>query len=115
MINHTITQEQAAVGEWVRGMAASSPRGWKAFYHSMDWRRKRKAILLRDHGACVLCRARGKYTPADTVHHIKHLKDCPELALTDDNLISLCAPCHEQQHPERNKAASRGFLNAERW
>lgn len=35
------------------------------------------------------------------VHHIKHLKDNPELALVDSNLTSLCGSCHNEEHPEK--------------
>jgi len=39
------------------------------------------------------------------VHHIKHLKDFPELALVDSNLESLCFTCHNEEHPEKLAAA----------
>ena len=44
----------------------------------------------------------------------KHLKDIPELALTDDNLISLCGECHEYMHPEKHRKKI-GYRNEERW
>lgn len=112
------TTEQIQTGDWVRNLSATSYRGWKAFYHSVRWTRKRREILARDHYACVLCRQQGKYKRADTVHHVKHLKDAPELALTNENLISLCAACHDKQHPERGfgaQAAAKGYRNEERW
>ncbi len=34
--------------------------------------------------------------PADMVHHIKERSEYPELALTLDNLISLCNACHNK-------------------
>ncbi len=33
---------------------------------------------------------------ANEVHHIKEIEDCPELALVDSNLTSLCRACHEK-------------------
>ena len=108
------TEGQTQTGEWIRDMAARSARGWKAFYHTTAWEKKRREILKRDRGACQACRAKGRYRRADTVHHVVHLKDAPELALTDTNLVSLCAACHEDMHPEfRYKA--KGFRNTERW
>lgn len=41
---------------------------------------------------------------ASTVHHIKHVDERPELAFTDDNLISLCTGCHNKAHPEKAHA-----------
>ncbi len=108
------TDEQKQNGEWVRKITAESYRGWRAFYHTTAWKQKRKKILKRDHNACVRCRQLGRYTKAVTVHHVKHLKDVPELALTDDNLISLCKDCHDAMHPEKRKKES-GFQNEERW
>ena len=108
------TQDQKETGVWIREITEASTRGWKAFYHTHKWRKKREEILKRDRHSCQVCRSRGKYTRANTVHHIRHLKDEPELALTDENLVSLCASCHEDMHPEfRYKA--KGFQNEERW
>ena len=39
--------------------------------------------------------------PADMVHHIKERTEYPELALTLENLISLCNACHNKEHPEK--------------
>ena len=80
------TDEQIRTGEWVRQISAQSYRGWKAFYHTREWRRCRAEALDRDHGQCMRCRAQGKYTPAVTVHHVQHLREFPELALTLSNL-----------------------------
>ena len=76
------------------------------FYKSRAWKRKRAAILRRDGYLCRDCRRYGRYTPATTVHHIQHYEDRPDLALVDSNLISLCARCHNERHPE--KGGSRG-------
>ncbi|CAJ0571029.1 unnamed protein product, partial [Mesorhabditis spiculigera] len=37
------------------------------------------------------------------VHHIKPLEDFPDLALSDDNLESICPTCHNQEHPEKGR------------
>ena len=41
------------------------------------------------------CMAEGKYTPADSVHHIVKLSIDFDKKLDDDNLISLCRYHHE--------------------
>lgn len=108
------TEEQLRVGEWIRKISAESCRGWKAFYHTLQWKRKRRKILKRDRYTCRRCRQQGKYKRANTVHHIKKLRDVPELALTDDNLVSLCAECHEEIHPEKHKKRCE-LVTKEKW
>jgi len=73
----------------------------RKFYKSTAWRHKRQEILQRDNYECQRCKREGKFSPASIVHHIKHLTDYPELALADDNLISVCAACHNKEHPEK--------------
>ena len=85
----------------------------KAFYNSSAWKHKRVEILMRDHYECQDCRKRlrdaadsgtllagreRKIWPAEEVHHIKELKEHPDLALNDDNLVSLCTQCHNIRH-----------------
>lgn len=85
----------------------------KQFLNSKKWKTKRLDILKRDHYECQDCIARlkdaavkgiqlrgedRKIRRAEQVHHIKELKEYPELALDDDNLISLCVQCHNIRH-----------------
>lgn len=74
------------------------------FYKTKEWVRKRREILKRDHYECQHCKAQGKYSRGVIVHHIKHLKHRPDLALVDNNLITVCPTCHERLHPERRKS-----------
>lgn len=77
-------------------------RAWRRqFYLSPRWRKKRKEIIERDNYECQHCKTKGKVGPAEAVHHIKHLQYYPELALVDDNLITLCGVCHNKEHPEK--------------
>lgn len=71
------------------------------FYLSTKWKKKREAILRRDHYRCVECKKYGRITEAVLVHHIKTLEEYPELALVSNNLESLCIKCHNQKHPEK--------------
>lgn len=73
-----------------------------AFYKSYTWQKCRSTILERDDYLCQVClRDKGEPTPADTVHHILHLKDRPDLALEESNLMSVCFDCHNDLHPEK--------------
>jgi 5-methylcytosine-specific restriction protein A len=89
----------------------------KAFYNSGLWLSKRKEALKRDNNECQKCKARGLVAKADCVHHKKHVKQYPSLALELDNLISLCNSCHDEEHPEKliKRKSNRSFINEERW
>lgn len=90
----------------------------RKFYKSREWRKKRRYILWRDNYECQKCKNEGKYHKAETVHHIKHLREFPELALVDSNLISLCFNCHNEEHPEKLasvKVEKRKQITPERW
>jgi 5-methylcytosine-specific restriction endonuclease McrA len=73
----------------------------KKFYNSAAWKKCRGLILLRDNYLCQECLSEGQVISADMVHHIKSFDDHPEFALDMDNLISICHPCHNKEHPEK--------------
>lgn len=79
------------------------------FYVSAKWKSKRAAILRRDKYLCQECKRYGRTREAQTVHHIKHLEDNPELAFEDSNLISLCFACHNKVHPEKGAGGVRKY------
>lgn len=106
------------------------------FYHSGVWKRKREAILRRDHYECQECRKRIRKAAADgtkltgrdakigrasTVHHIVELKDNPSLALDDENLEAICFRCHNQIHGRvlddqfTSREPKKKPLTEERW
>lgn len=91
----------------------------KHFYNSRPWRKKRIERMTLDNNECQLCKAKGKYSKGKVVHHIKHLKEYPMLALDINNLITLCNRCHEEQHPERLQQymykKKKKPLTEERW
>lgn len=79
----------------------------KAFYFWHEWRFDvRPAVLDLDRRECQQCKRRGRYRRGYIVHHIKHLKDAPELALSvyapdgSRQLETVCKSCHEEYHPE---------------
>jgi 5-methylcytosine-specific restriction endonuclease McrA len=91
--------------------------GWtKKFYVSAVWLHKRDEILERDNHECQKHKRRGGFAKATCVHHKQHLKNRPDLALTDSNLESLCYPCHDEEHPEKlHKNSVKKFSNKEQW
>ena len=69
-----------------------------SFYKSQKWKHKRDRVLRRDEYLCRECKRYGKSTAATTVHHCNPLEQYPELALVNNNLISLCGECHDKMH-----------------
>lgn len=96
------------------------------FYVSTKWMKERKYVLSIDKYECQHCKANSKLRRATIVHHIKHLREYPEYALSmwieDEGkkvrqLISLCSDCHDKEHPERLRQYKNKyeFVTKERW
>lgn len=92
------------------------------FYSWGAWLRRRDEVLRLDRWECQLCKAKGRYSRASIVHHVKHLKDRPDLALSiwdgrERQLLSVCKTCHEAEHPESQRPYKPKAepLTEERW
>lgn len=111
---------QARLQELVSLIAAGQEA---RFYDWPEWDAVREDVLRLDRGECQRCRlVRHRYRRAALVHHVKHLKDRPDLALSiwdgkDRQLVSLCRACHEEEHPERQwrKVIRKDYVTQERW
>ena len=124
------------LASWIRSLQAEDQL-WK-FYKSREWKDLKRKILRQDHYECQVCKAAGIVTRYEvvhgrmeklqTVHHVMHVTEHPELALsefyTDSSgsrqrqLITICKACHNKEHPEKNKNNSsqrQGYTNTERW
>lgn len=111
--------------QWLKEQIASG--NVHRFYLTGEWKAKSKEVLELDRHECQVCKARGRYRRAELVHHEKHVKRFPELALEiyyidsdgqrKRNLRSVCKRCHEYEcHPERLKKKSKErFTTTERW
>ena len=99
------------------------------FYNDRAWRRLSEEIKTEQR-ECQYCKAKGKVGAADVVHHVKHLKQRPDLAYsrfyTDDRgtrhrqLVACCFMCHNIQHPEKHRGFRvqknvEHFKNEEKW
>lgn len=102
-------------------LAAGRENVW---YNSGDWGRVKEAVKRMDHCECLVCKAMGRHSPARVVHHVKHLRDRPDLALSiydpdtgARQLVSVCKRCHELLHPEaqRQYRPKGKPVTAERW
>ena len=95
------------------------------FYTGAAWKATAAQVKRMDRYECQLCKAKGRYSRGELVHHIKHLKDRPDLAMAindpdtgERQLITLCKRCHEEQHPEslvRRTVDRNSYKNEERW
>lgn len=101
------------------------------FYKSTDWKDMREQILMRDKYVCQFFKGSFEqygHTPnqislmrANTVHHIKPIKEYPELCLDSNNLISLSHDAHEiiegraDRLKDWNEKQKKPPLTKERW
>lgn len=111
------------------GLSTDTIRAWieegqeHRFYISSAWIRRAAKVRRLDRNECVLCRSRGRYARGEIVHHVKHLKDRPDLALEifdpdtgERQLVTLCKACHERMHPDALRSAQpQPKLTEERW
>lgn len=106
----------------LRGLIAQGREA--LFYYWPEWQRLRGDVLALDHFECQVCKARGRYSRATIVHHVRHLKARPDLALSvwdpdsgERQLVSVCKRCHEDAHPDvLHKFEPRKVpLTVERW
>ena len=72
------------------------------FYNSKEWKTLRLAKLSRD-CVCEVCREK----PAEIAHHIVPIREDWDRRLDYDNLLSVCAGCHEEKHPERHQKGGK--------
>lgn len=82
------------------------------FYKSAAWRHLRTETLEEQHNECQMCKANGSFEVATMVHHIKYVREYPQLALTKSNLMALCDECHYQIH---HTIKYKKQLNDEKW
>ncbi|MEG1550659.1 MAG: HNH endonuclease [Oscillospiraceae bacterium] len=92
----------------------------KSFYRTYTWVKFRKKVMTLKKYRCEDCWNGGilknevrKYKRATTLHHDKKLKEFPNLALTESNMIALCSDCHKKRHPEVYQKQTNFYK--ERW
>ena len=110
----------AKLAHLVSLLAAGKENIW---YNSGDWQAVRDAVKRIDH-ECIICKVAGRRSATRYVHHVKHLRDRPDLALSiydpdtgERQLICVCKDCHEMLHPEAQRQyRPKGIpVTMERW
>lgn len=80
----------------------------KSFYRSKEWEKVRQYVIRRDKYLCQKCGS-----PAEEVHHKIHLSpeniNDPEIALSPENLVSLCRDCHFREHSNKRTAVAEEY------
>lgn len=114
-----------SLAKWIRELIRADKI--IVFYKTDDWLELKAEVLEENHYECQNCLKDGKYTRADVVHHVNHVRTHPHLALskhyTDSkgkkqkNLVPLCNACHALEHPEKfgNQQNADKFTNEEKW
>ena len=115
-----MTEEQ--VNQWITKLIQEDRL--HDFYISKEWRKLRKDVIEEAKGECQICKCRGLYAPANTVHHVQYVRKHPRYALSKtytfkgevkQNLIALCNACHEEVHNYRHEKKEEKPLTEERW
>jgi 5-methylcytosine-specific restriction endonuclease McrA len=76
---------------WKGGISIRKNRRIIGVYQQI-WR---DAVLLRDKSSCQIC---GRFCMYPFVHHVRHIKDYPELKYSVENGVTLCNDCHLTVH-----------------
>lgn len=128
--------DQKEVAAWIEGLIERGEL-WR-FYKSKQWKKLKRQVLEDNHYECEVCKKAGRVKRFDrtkdgelrllsTVHHVQHVRDHPELALSRIyksgdreyiNLIPVCKACHNALHPEKNakkESKTEKYMNIERW
>lgn len=85
-----------------RGLKAPTKKSdYQIYLTSALWRVIRRRVLKRDYSTCVMCRE-----VANTVHHRSYDQDVLD-GNRDEDLISLCRPCHKRIEFTMNRRNKR--------
>ena len=91
----------------------------QTFYKNKRWRQCQADYMSSVNHLCERCKTKGRYIPADIVHHKIHLTsgnmNDPSVANNFENLEALCQDCHNKEHfgdkePRRFEIGSDGEL-----
>jgi hypothetical protein len=74
---------------WTHPLFRLYQQDYPAYLQTREWKVIRRRVLKRDKGLCQLCVAK-----AQCVHHISYDEEVI-LGERDEDLISLCDPCHQ--------------------
>lgn len=82
------------------GRTENRPLSYGEYLRTKEWKKLRADVLRRDRGRCAYCGRKR----ATQIHHLTY-KHIFHESLED--LVAVCRECHEAQHPDKTKGASR--------
>jgi 5-methylcytosine-specific restriction endonuclease McrA len=79
-----------SIGEWnkIKSRAGAS---YDVYMKSEEWRRRRRLIFNRDGWRCTFCGGLGFLE----CHHLDYTRFGDE---RPEDLVTICGPCHEEEH-----------------
>ena len=93
--------------ERARDRERSSNQAWRAWYKTARWGKLRQAVFLRDRYTCRMCRRIEGATSRLVCDHKKSHKGDEHLFWDEDNLQTLCKPCHDGLKQRIDKQSHR--------
>lgn len=79
----------------------------------------RHKVMKKHNYECQACKRRGRYRKAKNVHHIKPVKEYPQIewSLNENNLEAVCIQCHNELDEKHliKKDKKKSYMNEERW
>lgn len=120
--------QDISLAKWIRQLIKQN--NIMKFYKTREWQELKEEVLYELHYECQGCVKNGEYTRADVVHHVNHVRERPDLALskyytdaetgeTKRNLLPLCNRCHALEHDNLGEMArenqAKKFNNEEKW
>ena len=85
----------------------------RTVYATKRWGLLRHRALARDGGLCVRCRAEGRTSGAEIVHHKTAIRDDGD-PWSMKNCESVCRACHTAEHAPEPTPHSRSGLRKSR-
>src|SRR5680860_791561 len=81
-------EHKHTVSEYDKQRGSARQRGY-----DKAWEKLRK-FFLWENPLCHDCLLEKRLTPTQEVHHVKKIREHPELRLVKNNLMGLCKGCH---------------------
>lgn len=79
------------------GLGHSSGRPpWHAWYKTARWQALRSRVFLRDLFTCRKCGVLIQHPPDRVADHIEPHRGNPALFWSEENVATLCKPCHDR-------------------
>lgn len=98
----------ASGDEKARDRKRATEQPWRKWYNVAEWKTLRMRVFIRDHFTCQICgRIDGNTSRLIGDHKVPHRGD-RSLFFDEENVWTLCKPCHDSEKQKRERAEGRG-------